>query len=58
MNLRRVWVECIKELVEFRRDRLTVALAVALPIAMLLIFGFAIRLQITNIPVGGPIAAR
>jgi ABC-2 type transport system permease protein len=51
MNLRRVWVQCLKELVEFRRDRLTVALAFALPIGMLLIFGFAIRLQIKNIPV-------
>jgi ABC-2 type transport system permease protein len=51
MNLRRVWVQCIKELVEFRRDRLTVALAFVLPLGMLLIFGFAIRLQIKNIPV-------
>jgi len=51
MNLRRVWVQCTKELVEFRRDGLTVALAFALPVAMLLIFGFAIRLQIKNIPV-------
>ncbi len=51
MNLRRVWVQCSKELVQFRRDRLTVALAFALPVAMLFIFGFAIRLQIKNIPV-------
>ena len=51
MNPRRVWVQCCKELVEFRRDRLTVALAFGLPVAMLLIFGFAIRLQIKNIPV-------
>ncbi|MGP6156916.1 MAG: ABC transporter permease [Vulcanimicrobiaceae bacterium] len=52
MNLRRVWVQCIKELVQFRRDRLTVALAFGLPVGMLFIFGFAIRLQIQNIPVG------
>jgi len=51
MNLGRVWVQCLKELVEFRRDPLTVALAFGLPVAMLLIFGFAIRLQIKNIPV-------
>jgi len=51
MNLRRVWVQCIKELVEFRRDGLTVGLAFALPVGMLLIFGFAIRLQIKHIPV-------
>jgi ABC-2 type transport system permease protein len=52
VNLRRVWVQCIKELAEFRRDRLTVGLAFVLPVGMLLIFGLAIRLQITNIPVG------
>lgn len=51
MNVRRVWVQCIKELVEFRRDRLTAGLAFALPVGMLLIFGLAIRLQIKNIPV-------
>jgi ABC-2 type transport system permease protein len=51
MNLGRVWVQFLKELVEFRRDRLTVALAFVLPVGMLLIFGFAIRLQIKNIPV-------
>jgi len=51
VNLRRVWVQCVKELVEFRRDPLTVGLAFGLPVAMLLIFGFAIRLQIKNIPV-------
>lgn len=52
MNLRRVWVQCTKELVEFRRDPLTLGLAFVLPVAMLLIFGLAIRLQITNIPIG------
>lgn len=52
MNWRRVWVQCIKELFEFRRDRLTLALAFVLPVGMLLIFGLAIRLQIKNIPVG------
>jgi ABC-2 type transport system permease protein len=52
VNLARVRVQCVKEFAEFRRDRLTVALAFVLPVAMLLIFGFAIRLAITNIPVG------
>ena len=51
MNLRRVGVQCTKELVLFGRDRLTLALAFVLPVGMLLIFGFAIRLQISNIPV-------
>lgn len=52
MDLARVWVQCIKELLQFRRDRLTVALAFVLPLGMLLIFGLAIRLEIKDIPVG------
>jgi ABC-2 type transport system permease protein len=52
MSPRRVAVQCRKELAEFRRDPLSVGLAFALPFAMLLIFGFAIRLQIHHVPVG------
>jgi ABC-2 type transport system permease protein len=37
------------ELVQFRRDRLTVGLAFLLPLAMLFICGFAIRLETKNI---------
>ncbi|BAU05757.1 ABC transporter permease [Fischerella sp. NIES-3754] len=48
--MRRVWNQCVKELVQFRRDRLTVALAFFLPLITLLIYGFAIRLEIKNIP--------
>jgi ABC-2 type transport system permease protein len=51
VNLRRIGVQCAKELVLFARDQLTLALAFVLPIGMLFIFGLAIRLQITNIPV-------
>jgi ABC-2 type transport system permease protein len=50
MNLKRVWAQCVKELSQFRRDRLTVALAFLLPFVTLLIFGFAIRLETKNIP--------
>ena len=46
----RIWNQCIKELAQFRRDRLTVALAFLLPLLTLLIFGFAIRLEAKNIP--------
>jgi ABC-2 type transport system permease protein len=49
MKLKRVWAQCVKELSQFRRDRLTVALAFLLPFATLLIFGFAIRLETKNI---------
>lgn len=47
----RVLAQCKKELAQFRRDRLTVALAIVLPLATLLIFGFAIRLETKDIPI-------
>lgn len=47
----RIWSQCAKELAQFRRDRLTVALAFILPFLTLFIFGFAIRLEAKNIPV-------
>ncbi|MGP6156636.1 MAG: ABC transporter permease [Vulcanimicrobiaceae bacterium] len=50
-DVRRVRVQCVKELLQFRRDRLTVALAFGLPLGMLLIFGLAIRLEIKDIPI-------
>ena len=40
--------QCIKELSQFKRDRLT--LAFLLPFMTLLIFGFATRLESQNIP--------
>jgi ABC-2 type transport system permease protein len=49
--MKRIWAQCIKELVQFRRDRLTLALAFLLPLLTLLIFGFAIRLETKDIPI-------
>jgi ABC-2 type transport system permease protein len=46
----RILAQCQKELVQFQRDRLTLALAILLPLATLFIFGFAIRLEATDIP--------
>lgn len=46
----RIWAQCVKELAQFRRDRLTVALAFLLPLVTLLLFGLAIRLEAKNIP--------
>ena len=40
----------MKELAQFRRDRLTVALAFLLPLLTLFIFGYAIRLEAKDIP--------
>ncbi|WP_019499833.1 ABC transporter permease [Pseudanabaena sp. PCC 6802] len=48
--MKRILAQCIKELVQFRRDRLTLGLAFILPLLTLFIFGFAIRLEAKNIP--------
>jgi ABC-2 type transport system permease protein len=48
--MNRILSQCIKELAQFRRDRLTLALAFVLPLLSLLIFGFAIRLEAKDIP--------
>ena len=48
--MNRIISQCLKELAQFKRDRITVALAFILPLGILLIYGFAIRLEIKNIP--------
>lgn len=48
--MKKIWNQCVKELAQFRRDRLTMALALILPVGMLLIYGYAIRLETKNIP--------
>lgn len=50
MMIRRIRNQVFKELQQFRRDRLGVALAFILPVLALLIIGFAIRLEAKNIP--------
>jgi ABC-2 type transport system permease protein len=47
--MKRIFSQCVKELAQFRRDRLTLALAFILPMMTLLIFGFAIRLEAKDI---------
>lgn len=49
--LRRALAQSMKELFQFRRDPLTMALAFLLPSAALLMYGFATRLEAKNIPV-------
>jgi ABC-2 type transport system permease protein len=48
--MKRIISQCRKELVQFSRDRLTLALAFILPVMTLFIFGFAIRLEAKDIP--------
>ena len=45
-----ILAQCLKELAQFRRDRLAAALVFLLPIITTLIFGLAIRLEIKDIP--------
>ena len=49
--MKRIQAQCSKELRQFSRDRLTVALAFALPLLSLFLYGFATRLEIKNIPI-------
>ncbi|PSB18314.1 ABC transporter permease [Phormidesmis priestleyi ULC007] len=49
--MKRILAQCTKELAQFRRDRLTLALAFILPVMTLFIFGFAIRLEAKNIAI-------
>jgi len=46
----RFWPMCRKELIQMRRDRLTLAIMTGLPVFQLLLFGFAIQTDVRNIP--------
>ncbi|TVP61381.1 MAG: ABC transporter permease [Leptolyngbya sp. LCM1.Bin17] len=48
--MKRILAQARKELSQFWRDRLTVALAIVLPLLTLFIFGFAIRLGSQDLP--------
>jgi ABC-2 type transport system permease protein len=46
----RTWVIAYKELLQLRRDRLTLAMMIVLPILQLLLFGYAINTDVRHIP--------
>ena len=50
MNLGRLFAVVRKELIQLRRDRLTFAMIVGIPTLQLLLFGFAINLDIRHLP--------
>jgi ABC-2 type transport system permease protein len=50
MNLRRLLSIVLKELRQLRRDRLTFAMIVGIPTMQLLLFGYAINLDIRQLP--------
>jgi ABC transporter DrrB family efflux protein len=46
----RLWAISLKELLQLRRDRLTLAMMVALPVVQLTLFGYAIDTDVRHIP--------
>src|SRR5262249_4199015 len=48
--MRRPLVIAWKELVQLRRDRLTLAMAIALPVMQIALFGYAINTDVRHIP--------
>ena len=46
----RLWAIALKELLQLRRDPLTLAMMVALPVVQLLLFGYAIDTDVRHIP--------
>jgi len=49
--MRRILAQARKELVQIRRDRLALVLALVLPLVLLALFGTAISLEVKNLPV-------
>jgi len=50
VNLRRMWAIMVKELRQLRRDRVTLAMIMGMPILQLLLFGYAINLNLRHLP--------
>ena len=50
MNSRRLWAIILKEIRQLRRDRLTLGMVLGIPIIQLLLFGFAINLDVRRLP--------
>lgn len=49
-GLRRTWAVLIKELIQVRRDRLTFAMIIGIPVTQLILFGFAINMDPKHLP--------
>ncbi|HXS32120.1 MAG TPA: hypothetical protein VN755_14885, partial [Steroidobacteraceae bacterium] len=52
MSLRRLWAVMLKELRQVRRDRITLAMIGALPVMQLVLFGYAINLNLRGLAAG------
>jgi len=51
MNLTRVWALTRKEFIHVIRDARSLGMAIAIPMIMLLLFGYALTLDVDNVPV-------
>ncbi|GAB3033965.1 MULTISPECIES: ABC transporter permease [Oleiagrimonas] len=52
MNMRRLWAIVLKELRQMRRDRITLAMILGIPIFQLILFGYAINLNLRGLDAG------
>jgi ABC-2 type transport system permease protein len=52
MNWRRLWAIVLKELRQLRRDRITLAMVVGIPVAQLVLFGYAINTNLRGLDAG------
>ena len=52
MNLQRLWAVMRKELRQLRRDRITFAMIIGIPVVQLLLFGYAINTNLRGLPAG------
>ncbi len=52
MNGRRLWAIVLKELRQMRRDRITLAMIVGIPVMQLVLFGYAINLNLRGLSAG------
>jgi ABC-2 type transport system permease protein len=52
MNWRRLWAIVIKELRQMRRDRVTLAMIVGIPVIQLVLFGYAINTNLRGLSTG------
>ena len=50
LSWRRVWAILVKELIQLKRERLTFAMVLGIPIIQLVLFGFAINTDPKNLP--------
>ena len=49
MNWRRLWAVMLKEMRQLRRDRITLAMIVGIPVMQLVLFGYAINLNLRGL---------